>query len=128
MVDHGFAQVVLHPLAQNAGQVNEGEHREGLHDDKPGVQRRKLAQPHRVARHNSLVHHLRADVGEQRIQAGNDRNEEQEADDPAPVRARQTGDPPQRVAADLAFELFFLKHELFSHGSLDLAVAGRIDT
>ena len=42
--------------------------------------------------------------------------------------ARQTGDPPQRVAADLAFELFFLKHELFSHGSLDLAVAGRIDT
>ena len=107
MVEHALAQVVLDALAQDAGQVDEAEHRAGLHEDQPAIQADDLHQPRAVARHDALVHDLLAQEGEQRIQERHQRDQQQKANHPTPVGTGQAQDAPHGAAAELALKLFF---------------------
>ena len=113
VVEQHFAQVVLHALAQHAGQVNEREHHASLHYDEPAVQDRQTGERIHILERDALVDDLLVDEREVRIGDRGQRDGDEESKHPAPVRFEQTHNAPEHRAGQLAGVFFFFEFDKF---------------
>ncbi len=80
MVEQRLAQVVANLLAQDAGEIDEAEHADGLHDDQRAVARHDAAQRGGIPRDDGVVDQLFAQEREVRVEQGSQTDGDQESD------------------------------------------------